>query len=97
MVSRLLAEAHQQPVVEIRVHHPLERHHDLECELQERLGLKAVRVLKRGQISHTHMLRRLGGLAAPLAGFIERSPLSLLQIENHSPRRHEDSQVTKTS
>lgn len=66
MVSRLLAEAHDQHVVEIRVHHPLERHHDLECELQERLGLKAVRVLKRGQISHAQMLRRLGGLAAPL-------------------------------
>jgi DNA-binding transcriptional regulator LsrR (DeoR family) len=66
MVSRLLAEAHQQHVVEIRVHHPLERHHQLESELQERLGLKAVRVLKRGQVGHAQMLRRLGGLAAPL-------------------------------
>jgi DNA-binding transcriptional regulator LsrR (DeoR family) len=66
MVSRLLAEAHQQHVVEIRVHHPLERHPQLENELQERLGLKAVRVLKREQVSHAQMLRRLGGLAAPL-------------------------------
>jgi DNA-binding transcriptional regulator LsrR (DeoR family) len=66
MVSRLLAEAHQQHVVEIRVHHPLERHAELESELQQRLGVKTVRVLKRGQIGHALMLRRLGGLAAPL-------------------------------
>jgi DNA-binding transcriptional regulator LsrR (DeoR family) len=66
MVSRLLAEAHSQHVVEIRVHHPLERHLELEAELQQRLGLKGVRVLKRGRLNHVHMLRRLGGLAAPL-------------------------------
>jgi len=66
MISRLLAEAHEQRVVEIRVHHPLQRRQELESELQQRLGLKIVRVLKRGQLDHTHMLRRLGGLAAPV-------------------------------
>lgn len=64
MVSRLLTEARQQEVVEIRVHHPLERRADLEQALQERLGLQVVRVLARETLSHVQMLRRLGSLAA---------------------------------
>jgi DNA-binding transcriptional regulator LsrR (DeoR family) len=65
-VSRLLSEAREQGVVEIRVHHPLERRPDLEQALLERLPLKTVRVLKRGLLNHAQMLRRLGALAAPL-------------------------------
>jgi DNA-binding transcriptional regulator LsrR (DeoR family) len=65
-ISRLLAEAREQGVVEIRVHHPLERRQDLEQALLERLPLKTVRVLKRGLLNHAQMLRRLGALAAPL-------------------------------
>jgi DNA-binding transcriptional regulator LsrR (DeoR family) len=65
-VSRLLAEALEQRVVEIRIHHPLERNHDLEQQLQSRLPLKTSRVLVRNQLNHAQMLRRLGSLAAPL-------------------------------
>ncbi len=65
-ISRLLTEAREQGVVEIRVHHPLERRQDLEQALLERLPLKTVRVLKRGLLNHAQMLRRLGALAAPL-------------------------------
>jgi len=77
MVSRLLAEAHAQRVVEVRVHHPLERDLDLEAELQQRLNLKAVRILKRGQLNHAQMLRRLGALAAPLVETMLHDHLTL--------------------
>ncbi len=64
MISRLLREARQQNVVEIRVHHPLSRNRDLEEALQHALGLKGVRVLVRGSLASQQMLHRLGMLAA---------------------------------
>jgi deoxyribonucleoside regulator len=64
MVSRLLSEARKCGVVEIRVHHPIERRVDLEQELQNRLGLEMVRVVVRGSLDHHQMLRRLGSVAA---------------------------------
>src|SRR5438270_10083570 len=45
MVSRLLSEARKHGIVEIRVHHPIERRVDLEQELRNRLGLDTVRVV----------------------------------------------------
>lgn len=64
MISRLLAEARDQNVVEVRVNHPLERRRELELSLQDKLGLEAVRVLARGTASYAQMLHRLGALAA---------------------------------
>jgi DNA-binding transcriptional regulator LsrR (DeoR family) len=64
MVSRLLTEARDQEVVEIHINHPLERRRDLEETLQSLLSLKVVQVLARGTLNYTHMLRRLGSLAA---------------------------------
>ncbi|MBL8057139.1 MAG: hypothetical protein JNK29_10600 [Anaerolineales bacterium] len=64
MISRLLTEARDQEVVEIRVNHPLERRRDLEETLQSLLGLKLVQVLARGTLAYAQMLRRLGSLAA---------------------------------
>lgn len=64
MISRLLAEARDQNVVEIKVNHPLERRPELEQELQAQLGLQSVRVLARGTLSYAQMLRRLGIMAA---------------------------------
>lgn len=66
MISRFLLEARKQGVVEIRVHHPLRRSLELEQELQERLGLKIVRVLGHDLRSYDQMLRQLGRLAARL-------------------------------
>lgn len=66
MISRLLAEAREYGVVEIRVHHPLARRTDLEQDLQVALGLKIVRVLRSGTLSYPQMLRQLGSLAARL-------------------------------
>lgn len=64
MISRLLTEAREQQVVEVRVHYPLERCSDLEQELKHQFGLVAVQVLARRSHSYTQMLRRLGELAA---------------------------------
>lgn len=66
MISRLLLEARKQGLVEIRVHHPLRRCPELEQELQERLGLKIVRVLGHDLRSQPQMLRQLGRVAARL-------------------------------
>jgi DNA-binding transcriptional regulator LsrR (DeoR family) len=64
MISRLLTEAEQQGVVEIRIHYPLERCFSLESELRSSLGLTDVQVLARGSLSYDQMLRRLGAMAA---------------------------------
>ena len=66
MVSRLLTEAREQGLVEIRVRHPIGRRFDLERGLQDALGLKLVRVVMRRALDHPQMLRRLGSAAARL-------------------------------
>ena len=64
MVSRLLSDARKYGIVEIRVHHPIERRVDLEQELMNCLNLNTVRVVVRGSMDHLQMLRRLGSVAA---------------------------------
>lgn len=64
MISRLLSEAREQRVVEIRVHYPLDRCSDLERELADLLGLERVQVLARRSLPYEQMLRRLGEMAA---------------------------------
>lgn len=66
MISRLLTEARQQGVVEVRINHPLKRRLDLEAALQAKFKLKHVRVLAHNTLGHSQMLRRLGSLAATL-------------------------------
>ncbi len=66
MISRLLTQAVQQKVVEFHIYHPLARCGDLEQELQQRFGLKEVRVLARGALDYNEMLIKLGKLAARL-------------------------------
>lgn len=66
MISRLLAEAQEHEVVEIRVRHTLDRRTDLEDALRQRFGLKAVRVAARGLTDHDQMIARLGSLSARL-------------------------------
>lgn len=64
MISRLLTEARTAGVVEIRIHHPIRRRTDLEQELQNRLGLKQVRVVVCSRLEQSQLLRRLGSMAA---------------------------------
>lgn len=63
-ISRLLSEARREGVVEIHVHHPLERTPALEKMLVERFRLREARVLQGDGSAYPQMLRRLGGLAA---------------------------------
>lgn len=65
-ISRLLTEAHQAGIVEIRVHHPLRRDNALEQALRERYRLREVRVLVAMSLPYPKMLRRLGEQGARL-------------------------------
>ena len=65
-VSRLLSEALREGVVEIHVHHPMERVLKLERRLQREFELNEARVLRGEIYSYQQTLRRLGGLAARL-------------------------------
>lgn len=66
MISRLLTEAREQRIVEIRINHPLARNRELEQSLEQLLKLHTVRVLTRGSLNYSTMLRRVGTLAARL-------------------------------
>jgi DNA-binding transcriptional regulator LsrR (DeoR family) len=65
-ISRLLSEARREGVVEIHVHHPIERSFAMEQRLQSQFGLKEVRVLQSSGLTYPQMLRRLGALAGRL-------------------------------
>jgi len=72
MVSRLLADARKQGIVEIVIHHPLARRPDLEDALRSAFDLKEVQVLARGTLGHETMLQRLGELGARwVEGFVQ--------------------------
>jgi deoxyribonucleoside regulator len=64
MVSRLLREAREQGLVEIRIRHPLKTDAYLEEQLIGRCALKAVRVLADPPQDYRLLLQRLGALGA---------------------------------
>ncbi len=66
MISRLLTEARDQGVVEIRIHHPLRRSTTLERALQSRFDLVHVRVIEDHHLGESETLRKVGALAAGL-------------------------------
>ena len=63
-VSRLLSEAHDRQLIEIRVNHPMQRDSQLEYALRSRFELEAVYVAQRGFLAYDRMLMQLGRLAA---------------------------------
>ncbi|MEM7336376.1 MAG: sugar-binding transcriptional regulator [Chloroflexota bacterium] len=63
-ISRLLTEARNLGVVEIRINHPLQRLSTLEYELIDRFGLQACFVAQRGLLNYPRMQRLLGRLGA---------------------------------
>jgi DNA-binding transcriptional regulator LsrR (DeoR family) len=63
-ISRMLTEARREGIVEIQVHHPLERKPALEKMLCDRFDLLEVRVLESNGSPYSQILRRLGALAA---------------------------------
>lgn len=64
MVSRLLKEARDRGLVEIRVRFPLRTEESLENRLVQAFGLSEARVLAGSPQDHEAMLRRLGRLGA---------------------------------
>ncbi len=63
-ISRLLTEAHEKQIVEVRIHHPLQRDVDLEMALRETFGLRDALVAQRGNLDYAQMLTLLGRLGA---------------------------------
>jgi DNA-binding transcriptional regulator LsrR (DeoR family) len=59
-ISRLLTEARQQGIVEIRIHHPLQRATDLEQALLQQFNLEDVFVVRRGNQPYSQILRLIG-------------------------------------
>lgn len=65
MVSRLLQEAREEGLVQVRVRYPLRRNTVLEDELLNTFGLEQARVLSGvDDLEYDSMLRRLGRLAS---------------------------------
>jgi DNA-binding transcriptional regulator LsrR (DeoR family) len=65
-ISRFLTAARSAGVVEIRVHHPLQRDLELESRIRETFTLETVRILKGYNWEYVRMLPRLGALGARL-------------------------------
>ena len=83
-ISRMLAEARRDGIVEIHVHHPLARVAALEQRLADQFGLQEVRVLKSNGVPYSQMLRRLGALADWLAGAEDNPEFDLGNILGNS-------------
>jgi len=63
-ISRLLSEAREAGIVEIRVHHPLMRNGEIERLLNERFVLREARILTSNSLPYAKLLRRNGELTA---------------------------------
>lgn len=63
-VSRLLAQARRQGIVEIRIHYPSPISEDLALRLQNQFGLKEARVLETGGLDAKTATSRVAQLAA---------------------------------
>jgi DNA-binding transcriptional regulator LsrR (DeoR family) len=63
-VSRLLTEARENGIVEVSIHHPLQRAIELEKRITERYHLKRALISKSGNQTLNQMLRSLGRLGA---------------------------------
>lgn len=66
MISRLLTEARERGVVEVRINHPVQRRLDLESELKSAFHLAHVRVLAHNSTNYADILHRMGIVAAGL-------------------------------
>ncbi|UCD99671.1 MAG: sugar-binding transcriptional regulator, partial [Chloroflexota bacterium] len=59
MVSRLLAEARQQNIVEIRIRRPISANQELEDQLEARFNLLDAHVLINSGAEYTQLLKQL--------------------------------------
>jgi len=63
-ISRLISEAEDKGIVEIRVHSPIKRNPEMERFLRERYGLNEVIISSSGNLQEQDQLRQVGQLAA---------------------------------
>ena len=63
-VSRLLAEARQEGVVEITIHHPKDKYISLKQDLLDRFCLQEVLIVASTHLGYTQLTEKLGTLAA---------------------------------
>lgn len=66
MVSRILTEARESGIVEIRIQRPLQLDSDLESELKEKFGLKDVFVVVTSHRNGERLTRTLGNAGAQM-------------------------------
>jgi len=64
MVSRLLSEARQRGIVEVRIHRPLQFDGDLAAELVSRFGMQEAHVVVVPEDGNERLLEKLGQAAA---------------------------------
>lgn len=64
MVSRMLTEAHQKEIIDIRIKRELQADPDLEEELRRRFGLRSAHVVVTRQVDNKRLLGYLGTVAA---------------------------------
>ncbi len=63
-VSRLLSEARDRGIVDIRINYPIQRGTDLEHELEQCFDLHSAFVVSSGNLDHARTLRLLGRVGA---------------------------------
>lgn len=67
MVSRMLTDARNRGIVEIRIHHPLHAEHNLEQRLKQITGIRDVFVVSvRSHDDHNRLLAELGNAGAAI-------------------------------
>ncbi len=100
-VSRMLAEAQRQGIVEIRIHDPSGRLRELEGKLSATFGLSEARVAPRVPVSPARIEDRVGALVADLllTGLKEPSTVALswgraLQAAVYAVAPEQDHDVT---
>jgi DNA-binding transcriptional regulator LsrR (DeoR family) len=100
-VSRMLAEAQRQGIVEIRIHDPSGRLRELEGKLSATFGLSEARVAPRVTVSPARIEDRVGALVADLllTGLKEPSTVALswgraLQAAVYAVTPEQDHDVT---
>ena len=63
-ISRFLTEAQELGVVEIRVHHPIQRVSELEQKLRDHFPLDTIQVVQRAGRDYSQMVRMVGQMGA---------------------------------
>ena len=106
-ISRMLKEARQLGIVEIKILEPWDRNVELEQEFMRRFALKDVRVISVKEANNTMVLQKLGEdlnsimillipVPKPTAYLLHETPLFCRPLQNISFLSHSSSYVLAT-